>query len=138
MRAYGFATIAALALSAAAAPAPDGEGHWNGADYTNPGESNNTCCLDDSHAYKVAENFGQLISAYTNSAAQAYLTTNFTDYSDSVNELINNGCTGPQALGTATFNSLAAFEAGQGSQPNVTFNILNVWYVARRHEIDHR
>ena len=54
----------------------------------------------------------------------------FHDYSDSVNTLIDNGCpNGPKALGgsTATFSSRAAFEAGQGGQPNIPFTLLNVW-----------
>ncbi|TKA38224.1 hypothetical protein B0A54_09164 [Friedmanniomyces endolithicus] len=47
----------------------------------------------------------------------------------SVIELIDGGCpSGPIALGSATFASRASFEAGQGSQPNLTFNILNVWH----------
>ena len=30
--------------------------------------------------------------------------------------------------GSATFNSRAAFEAGQGSQPPIPFELLNFWY----------
>ncbi|KAH9842242.1 S-adenosyl-L-methionine-dependent methyltransferase [Teratosphaeria destructans] len=84
--------------------------------------------MNDDQAYRVASNFGSLISAYSNASAQAYLTTNYTDYTDSVIELINSGCNGPEVLGEATFAGLEAFEAGQGSQPNITFELLNVWY----------
>lgn len=86
-------------------------------------------CLTDSSAYHVAENFGTLIQTYSNTSAEAFLTTDFTDYSDSVNELINSGCpNGPQALGSATFTGLTAFMAGQGGQPSIPFEILNVWH----------
>ncbi|KAF2763619.1 hypothetical protein EJ03DRAFT_356493 [Teratosphaeria nubilosa] len=84
--------------------------------------------MNDDQAYRVASNFGSLISAYSNASAQAYLTTNYTDYTDSVIELINSGCNGPEVLGEATFAGLEAFEAGQGSQPNITFELLNVWH----------
>lgn len=79
-------------------------------------------CLTDAAAQRVANNFQSLISDYSNASAAAFLTTNFSDYSDSVNELINNGCpNGPQPLGSATFSSLESFQAGQGSQPNIPF-----------------
>ena len=39
----------------------------------------------------------------------------------------DSGCpNGPAVLGTATFTSRDAYEAGQGSQPNITFQLLNV------------
>ncbi|CZT21585.1 uncharacterized protein RCC_07449 [Ramularia collo-cygni] len=89
-----------------------------------------TCaCLDDKSAKRVANNFKTLITNYSNASAAAYLTPDVRDYSDSVNELINNGCSnGPAPLGTATFDSLVDFQAGQGSQPNIPFEILNIWY----------
>lgn len=46
-------------------------------------------CLDDAHAQRVANNFATLISAYTDSFANQTLTTDFTDYSDSVDTLIS-------------------------------------------------
>ncbi|EME82323.1 uncharacterized protein MYCFIDRAFT_211595 [Pseudocercospora fijiensis CIRAD86] len=86
-------------------------------------------CIDDAGAQKVADNFRTLITSYSNASAEAYLTQDFTDYSDSVNELINNGCpNGPQPLGSATFTSLQSFEAGQGGQPSIPFENLNVWH----------
>ncbi|TKA75697.1 hypothetical protein B0A55_03175 [Friedmanniomyces simplex] len=86
-------------------------------------------CMNDAAATQVAHNFGQLISAYTDTAANNYLTTDFTDYSDSVSTLIDSGCpNGPAVLGAATFTSRASFEAGQGGQPNITFELLNVWH----------
>ncbi|KAF2163591.1 hypothetical protein M409DRAFT_57472 [Zasmidium cellare ATCC 36951] len=86
-------------------------------------------CLTDYDAQRVANNFGQTIENYSDALADRVLTTDFTDYSDSVNELINNGCpNGPQPLGSATFTSLADFKAGQGAQPSIPFQILNVWH----------
>jgi len=80
-------------------------------------------------AKTVAENFRSLITNYSNASADAFLTVDFEDYSDSVSELINNGCpTGPATLGAATFDSRAAFEAGQGSQPSIPFKILKIWH----------
>lgn len=31
-------------------------------------------------------------------------------------------------MGSATFDSLASFKAGQGSQPPIPFEILNLWH----------
>lgn len=85
-------------------------------------------CMTDDEALHVANNFKELISAYTNATAERVLCTSFSDYSDSVIELINNGCAnGPIPLGSPTFTDRASFEAGQGSQPNITFNILKTW-----------
>lgn len=55
-------------------------------------------CMNDKAAQQVATNFKNLIAEYSDELADAVLTTDFTDYSDSVNELINSGCTGPQAV----------------------------------------
>nr|POE78549.1 hypothetical protein CFP56_60781 [Quercus suber] len=86
-------------------------------------------CMSDPQAHEVAVHFKTLISAYTNASADAYLAEDFVDTSDSVITLIDGGCNGnPVPLGISTFNSRAAFEAGQGSQPNITFTILNVWH----------
>lgn len=94
-----------------------------------PKQGSNGDCLTDSSAYHVAQNFQSLIASYSNASAAAFLTTDFTDYSDSVNELINNGCpNGPAPLGSATFTGLTAFQAGQGGQPAIPFEILNVWH----------
>jgi hypothetical protein len=85
-------------------------------------------CLDQDAAQQVAENFRTLITNYSDEAAARVLSPDFLDYSDSVNELINNGCpNGPAPLGSPTFSSLQEFQDGQGSQPNIPFEILNVW-----------
>lgn len=86
-------------------------------------------CMTDAAAHEVAVHFQELISAYTNASAEAYLTANFHDTSDSVTTLIDGGCPGtPLPLGQTTFSSRDAFIAGQGGQPNITFTILNVWH----------
>ncbi|KAH9837403.1 hypothetical protein Tdes44962_MAKER08369 [Teratosphaeria destructans] len=90
-------------------------------------DCNDTCMTYD-QATQVANNFKTLISAYSTDAANQYLTADYTDYSDSVTTLIDSGCQGPQTLGDATFSTRAAFEAGQGSQPDIPFEILNLWY----------
>ncbi|KAK4636273.1 Ecp58-1 [Fulvia fulva] len=93
----------------------------------NPGRDSK--CLSDSEAQAVADNFKESIAAYSDALADAAFTTDFQDYSDSVIELIDNGCpNSPVALGTATFDSLASFKAGQGAQPPIPFEILNIWH----------
>jgi len=116
MRTSIIASLGLIALSASAAP------HWGNGD-------GNSHCMDDTQANQVAENFRDLIAAYTNATAEAVLSTDIHDYSDSVITLIDAGCpSGPDALGAATFDSLASFEAGQGGQPNITFELLKVWH----------
>ncbi|KAF2768738.1 hypothetical protein EJ03DRAFT_114268 [Teratosphaeria nubilosa] len=90
-------------------------------------DCNDTCMTYD-QATKVANNFKTLISAYSNDYANQYLTEDYNDYSDSVTTLIDSGCQGPETLGAVTFDSRAAFEAGQGSQPDIPFELLNMWY----------
>lgn len=90
-------------------------------------DCNDTCMTYD-QATVVANNFQTLIANYSNALADEVLTVGFQDYSDSVTTLIDSGCTGPQALGSVTFDGRAAFEEGQGSQPAIPFEILNLWY----------
>jgi len=86
-------------------------------------------CMTTSNAVKVAQNFRSLIhDEFNTTLAQTALTKDFVDYSDSVIELINSGCTGPVALTTPTFTSRKAFIAGQSSQPPIPFKILNLWH----------
>jgi len=58
-------------------------------------------CLDSDTARQVADNFGGLISNYSATAANETLTRSYIDYSDSVIELINSGCTGPLPVSAA-------------------------------------
>ena len=57
-------------------------------------------CMSDADAAQVANNFETLIADYSDELADAALASDFSDYSDSVNELINSGCTdGPAPVG---------------------------------------
>jgi len=87
-------------------------------------------CMTGADASRVAGNFQALIhDTFNKTLAKTAMTADFTDYSDSVNELINNGCpNGPAALGTPTFTSRKAFIAGQSGQPPIPFEILNTWH----------
>jgi len=85
-------------------------------------------CLDDYNANLIANEFAQLISNFSVAAAELVLAPDFSDQSDSVNTLINGGGTSPLPLGSVTFPTKAAFIAGQGSQPDVPFTILNTWH----------
>ncbi|KAF2211872.1 hypothetical protein CERZMDRAFT_42226 [Cercospora zeae-maydis SCOH1-5] len=86
-------------------------------------------CLDDAAAQKVAENFRSLISNYSNETAVAVLSPNFTDYSDGLATLMNKGCpNGAKVLGEPSVTSREQYQAGQSSQPNIPFNIKNVWH----------
>jgi hypothetical protein len=88
-----------------------------------------TTCMTTAQAVKVAQNFRALIhDTFNTTLAQTSMTADFTDYSDSVIELINSGCSTPQTLGDATFTSRAAFIQGQSGQPPIPFNILNLWH----------
>jgi len=85
--------IASLVASATATPwgwGYDGWGYsWSGRNQ--PRTTSN--CMSDSDAQTVANNFKTLIASYSDSFANQTLTTDFEDYSDSVDELINGGCT---------------------------------------------
>jgi len=85
-------------------------------------------CLCDSDADIIANDFAQLISNYSASFAEAVLAPDYTDQADSVNTLIDSGTNAPLPLGSLTFATKSAFLAGQGSQPNVPFTILNTWH----------
>lgn len=97
-------------------------------DEADPCDDDAPPCMTMDQAQTVANHFKDLIAAYSDEKADAYLTTDFTDYSDSVAELINSGCQGPQTLGQPTFDGLAAFKKGQGSQPPIPFEILQLWH----------
>ena len=86
-------------------------------------------CLTNDEAYQVAGAFQDLISLpFNQTLAIAAFVPGFVDYSDSVNELINNGCpSGPAPLTSPTFASRAEFIAGQSGQAPIPFEILNLW-----------
>jgi hypothetical protein len=88
-------------------------------------------CMTDAEADQVATAWGTLIASYNDALADAVLTENFTDYSESVNTLINSCPQGdaakPLDLLAASFTSREQFKIGQGQQPAINFNRLNIW-----------
>ncbi|EXJ95063.1 hypothetical protein A1O1_00181 [Capronia coronata CBS 617.96] len=110
-----FITIAAVAASlvASAHAAPWGNGWLFG-------NLNPTKCLNKQTAQYLVDGFGGLISAYTMENAEKFLADDLTDISDSINSL--SGI----PIGNVTFPSKQAFEAGQGSQPPVPFQLLAI------------
>ena len=86
--------------------------------------------MSDADSRRVAQNFRELINQpFNKTLATDAMTIDFTDYSDSVNELINSGCpNGPAVLGTPTFSSRKEFIQGQSGQAPIPFQILNRWY----------
>jgi len=85
-------------------------------------------CLNQEDANMLATNFGLLISSYSNSLANLTLAPDYTDYSESVNTLIDSAGTAPQSLLGATFSSRAQFETASAAQPSVPFQVENVWF----------
>jgi len=119
MKGFVAATLSLLALGATASPIE-----------ASPIEERAAACMTKPEAQQVAQNFRDLIhETFNKTLALQAMTKNFHDYSDSVSELINNGCpTGPATLGAATFDSRKTFIAGQGSQPPIPFHILKMWH----------
>ncbi|KAK3112489.1 hypothetical protein LTR53_011205 [Teratosphaeriaceae sp. CCFEE 6253] len=85
-------------------------------------------CLSSSDANTLATDFGKLVSAYTKKLADQILTSDFIDYSESINTLKDNGGTSPFPLLGMAFTSRADFEAQSSKQPSVPFQVKNVWY----------
>ena len=89
-------------------------------------------CMCEADAQRVANNYGTLIASYSDELANAALAKDFTDYSEGVNTLINTCPQGaaaqPLPLLSATFSSRKQFEVGQGEQPAINFNILDLEY----------
>ncbi|TKA71903.1 hypothetical protein B0A55_07193 [Friedmanniomyces simplex] len=94
-------------------------------------------CLDRNEAQQVATNYGDLIASYTQAQAEAALSWDFTDFSESVNSLIVGCPQGSAALQaaaaqlpllSASFSNRTAFEEGQGQQAAINFYQLNMWH----------
>lgn len=81
-------------------------------------------CLTNATATKMVNDFASLLTNYKKSVAEALLASDFTDTSDSINFL------GGYPLGSVTFPSKAAFEAGQGSQPAIGFTVDSIDAIA--------
>lgn len=87
-------------------------------------------CMGKKEAQVVADNYAELIRNYTDELALASLAENFTDYSESVNSLINTCPQGDAAITlpllAPTFTTREEFMIGQGQQPLINFEQLNI------------
>lgn len=131
-----FSVASALTVAGLAAAAPLAEpqfGRPTSASSYNPGSYQSgppaawqpaPSCLSNADATSLVNSFQSLISNYTTATAEKVLSSDFTDTSDSINSLAG------YPLGSTTFPSKAAFEAGQGSQQAVPMSILAIDEVA--------
>ena len=85
-------------------------------------------CMSDSDAQDAADIFQELIQNYSDKLAKKTLTKDFKDYSSAVNIIMNSGNEGPKILTEPTFNTRKEFMDGQGSQPEIPFEQLNVFH----------
>jgi hypothetical protein len=118
MVSFTAATLLALAAGALAVP----KGLWH----------HKSGCMTADEAQQVATNYGDLISSYSDELATAALAKDFTDYSESVNTLIDTCPQGSAAvtlpLLSASFNNRKQFEQGQGQQAPINFIQQQLWY----------
>ncbi|KAJ9661045.1 hypothetical protein H2198_002204 [Neophaeococcomyces mojaviensis] len=77
-------------------------------------------CLTTDTANTLIKGFASLLTNYNNATAGALLASDFTDTSDSINQLAG------YPIGSTTFPSKQAFQLGQGSQPKIDFTVLSV------------
>ena len=88
MKGFVLATVSLLSAAVAAAPS--------------------AACMTKADASRAANNFKDLINLpFNKTLAQTAMTADFTDYSDSVNELINNGCANGPAVVSINFGCKA-------------------------------
>jgi len=89
-------------------------------------------CLSQADAQQVADNYAELIRDYSDELADKSLAKDFIDYSESVNSLINTCPQGAAAvtlpLLSPTFSTRKQFKTGQGQQPKINFEQLNMEY----------
>jgi len=108
---------AALFTSVLSTPAAP-ERRWRSFRDYNPGM---TQCLQDADVNHLVTGFALLVnSTFDPNLAADILNVDFTDYSDSIDFLTG------QKPGSATFMSLQQFDVGQGGQPTVPFEVLNI------------
>jgi hypothetical protein len=108
---------ATLFTSALSTPLAAGKRWQSFRDY-NPGMTN---CLQDVDVNHLVNGFALLVnSTFDPNLSADILNVDFTDYSDSINFLTG------QTPGAPTFSSLQQFDVGQGGQPTVPLEILNI------------
>lgn len=114
----GVALFSLAAIGSLAAP----KGLWH----------HDSQCMSTADAQQVADNYAELIRHFTVEGADASLSPDFTDYSESVNTLINTCPQGSAAqtlpLLSPSFTSREQFETGQGQQPPINFKQLNIYH----------
>lgn len=114
-----FTSAAVLSLAAGALAAPKGLWHHKSG------------CMSADEAQQVATNYGDLIASYSDELANAALSKDFTDYSESVNTLIDTCPQGAAAVSlpllSASFSNRAQFEKGQGEQAPINFIQQQLW-----------
>lgn len=116
-----FSSLVLLGLAAVGTLAAPAEKRWS-----------NSQCMTPAEAQQVADNYAELIRSYSTELANEALTVDFTDYSESVNSLINTCPQGKAAkaksipLLSAAFSNRQEFETGQGQQPPINFKQLNI------------
>lgn len=103
--------LAPLTLVALASALPSGHARRGGDD----GE-----CIPYDTAVKIVYDFVSTLTAFNDDVANNLLGPSFTDTADSINFLAGN------PLGSVTFPSKAAYIAGQGSQPAIGLDVLNI------------
>lgn len=82
--------------------------------------------MTSTDAQGVATNFKNLIAAYSETLANSSLTVDFVDYSDSVIELINNGCPDSVvAVCSSFFPSFFLFWVNRKKKRSQIFNSAN-------------
>lgn len=78
-------------------------------------------CIPETTATEIVNQFSSLLTAFNSQVAANLLSSvSFVDTSDSINFL------GGFPLGGPTFPSAAAFIYGQGMQPPIGFDVLNI------------
>ncbi|KAI5368275.1 hypothetical protein Slin15195_G034080 [Septoria linicola] len=85
-------------------------------------------CLNDETAKHVADNFATTFSDFSEEFVNSTYSIDFTDQTDSVGWLISNGTDCPHPLGSLTLASRREFLDAQATQPNLPFEIENVWH----------
>ncbi|KAK5131137.1 hypothetical protein LTR08_001285 [Meristemomyces frigidus] len=85
-------------------------------------------CVSESDSVVIADIFRQLIQDYSTDMALSALTEDFVDWSSAVNIIMNAGAQYPKNITGATFAGRTEFMDGQGSQPKIPFETLNVFY----------
>lgn len=133
-----FATVSLLAFAASRALATpwnwpnSGSSGWGTTNHGPGGHGRDRGnCLSYAQANSLAEAYGTLIANYTDELANAVLSVDFTDYSESVNTLIDSCPQGSAAITlpllAPTFSNRTQFEIGQGQQAHINFQQLNLW-----------